>query len=158
MERKLQPREERRITKKIWMEMYFQTAHDPSVSSGGLHHVSIFSQYVPYHFKEGTWHSRGAEVKKLVLDTLSEHCRNFPECIVDMEILGPMDLEREIGLNGGNIFHGEILPENMWEKRLQAKTGMEGFYMCGAGTHPGGSVIGINGRNAAMQIIKDEKK
>jgi phytoene dehydrogenase-like protein len=70
-----------------------------------------------------------------------------------MEVLGPPDIERRVGLTGGHIFQGEILPEYMWDRRLAARTPMPGVYLCGAGTHPGGSVIGINGRNAAMAVL-----
>jgi phytoene dehydrogenase-like protein len=72
-----------------------------------------------------------------------------------MNIMGPPDIEKEIGLTGGHIFQGEILPDYLWENRLSASTPMPGFYMCGACTHPGGSVIGINGRNAAFQLFAD---
>ena len=43
----------------------------------------------------------------------------------------------------------------MWSNRLTPRTPMPGVYLCGACTHPGGSVIGINGRNAAMAVIRD---
>ncbi len=77
------------------------------------------------------------------------------KAIIAMEVLGPPDIERRVGLTGGQIFQGEILPEFMWDRRLAARTPMPGFYLCGAGTHPGGSVIGINGRNAAMEVLRD---
>ena len=63
--------------------------------------------------------------------------------------------ERKVGLTGGHIFQGECLPDYMWANRLSARTPMQGVYLCGACTHPGGSVIGINGRNAAMAVLKD---
>ena len=63
----------------------------------------------------------------------------------------------KVGLTGGHIFQGECLPAYMWHKRLTTRTPMRGFYLCGACTHPGGSVIGINGRNAAMAVLKDSK-
>ncbi|HEU5169974.1 MAG TPA: hypothetical protein VFU46_05530 [Gemmatimonadales bacterium] len=75
-----------------------------------------------------------------------------------MEVLGPPDIERRVGLTGGHIFPGEILPPYMWDRwdrRLAARTPMPGVYLCGACTHPGGSVIGINGRNAAMALLAD---
>jgi phytoene dehydrogenase-like protein len=67
-------------------------------------------------------------------------------------------LETKIGLNGGHIFHGDCTAGLMWENRLPYKTPMQGVYMCGASTHPGGSVIAINGRNAAMTILREDRK
>ena len=67
--------------------------------------------------------------------------------------MGPPDIEQRVGLRGGHIFQGECLPAHMWDQRLAARTPMQGFFLCGACTHPGGSVIAINGRNAAMEIL-----
>jgi phytoene dehydrogenase-like protein len=60
-----------------------------------------------------------------------------------------------MGLTGGHIFHGDVLPDQMWDRRLEARTPIEGLYLCGASTHPGGSVIALNGRNAAMALLED---
>ena len=76
-----------------------------------------------------------------------------PAAILDVQVLGPPDIEREVGLTGGHIFQGECLPPYMWDRRLQSRTPMPGVFLCGACTHPGGSVIAINGRNAAMEIL-----
>ena len=74
--------------------------------------------------------------------------------MIDAQVLGPPDIEEKVGLTGGHIFQGECLPQYMWANRLAARTPMKGVYLCGACTHPGGSVIGINGRNAAMAVLK----
>ena len=74
--------------------------------------------------------------------------------MLDIEVMGPPDIERETGLKGGHIFQGECLPAFMWDRRLAARTPMKGFFLCGACTHPGGSVIAVNGRNAAMEILE----
>jgi phytoene dehydrogenase-like protein len=73
------------------------------------------------------------------------------------EVLGPPDIEERIGLTGGNIFQGEVTPDQMWEHRLTPRTPIAGFYFCGAATHPGGSVIALNGRNAAMAVLADAR-
>jgi phytoene dehydrogenase-like protein len=78
--------------------------------------------------------------------------------VVDVQALGPPDIEARTGLTGGHIFQGECLPQYMWERRLTARTTMPGIYLCGAATHPGGSVIAINGRNAAMAVLRDFSK
>src|SRR4029079_11605840 len=82
---------------------------------------------------------------------------NIPAAILGVEVLGPPDVERRVGLTGGHIFQGEILPDYMWERRLTARTPMPGVFLCGAGTHPGGSVIGVNGRNAAVEWRGDTR-
>ena len=78
--------------------------------------------------------------------------------VIDAQVLGPPDIEQKVGLTGGHIFQGECLPPYMWSNRLRARTPMPGLYLCGACTHPGGSVIGINGRNAAMAVLEDLAK
>jgi phytoene dehydrogenase-like protein len=70
-------------------------------------------------------------------------------------VLGPPDIEAKIGLTGGHIFQGECRPEWLWDRRLPARTGVPGLYLCGAATHPGGSVIAANGRNAAALVLAD---
>lgn len=139
----------------LWCELYFQSVHDTSVAPAGTHTMSVFAQYVPYRFAQGTWDTRREDVKKLALKSLARFCSNVESAAIDAQVLGPPDIEQKVGLTGGHIFQGECLPPYMWEKRLTARTPMKGFYLCGAATHPGGSVIGVNGRNAAMAVLKD---
>ena len=139
----------------LWCELYFQSAHDPSVAGPSQHTMSVFAQYVPYGFARGTWDERRDEVRRLALDSLARFCSNIPSAVIDAQVLGPPDIERKVGLTGGHIFQGECLPPYMWSQRLPARTPMRGVYLCGACTHPGGSVIGINGRNAAMAVLRD---
>jgi phytoene dehydrogenase-like protein len=138
---------------RTWNELYLQTVYDPSVAPPGVHTLSVFAQYVPHRFREGTWDSRREEVGWVVVESIGRFCSNLPAAIIDLEVLGPPDIEARVGLTGGHIFQGEILPAYMWDRRLQARTPMPGVFLCGAGTHPGGSVIGINGRNAAMEVL-----
>lgn len=139
----------------LWCELYFQSVHDASVAPAGTQTMSVFAQYVPYRFARGTWDERRDEVKKLALKSLARFCSNIEAAVIDAQVLGPPDIEQKVGLTGGHIFQGECLPTYMWEKRLTARTPMKGFYLCGAATHPGGSVIGVNGRNAAMAVLGD---
>ena len=117
--------------------------------------MSIFAQYVPYAFDSGSWDTRRAEVQRLALDSLGRFCSNIPAAVLDVQVLGPPDIEEKVGLTGGHIFQGECLPRYMWSRRLSARTPMPGVYLCGAATHPGGSVIGANGRNAALAVLCD---
>ncbi|MCB0105316.1 MAG: NAD(P)/FAD-dependent oxidoreductase, partial [Caldilineaceae bacterium] len=142
---------------RLWTELYFQTVHDSSVAPAGMHTMSVFAQYVPHTFAEGDWDSRREEVAQTALASIGRYCSNFPAAVAMYEVLGPPDIEAKVGLSGGHIFQGECLPPYMWDQRLAYRTPMTGVYLCGACTHPGGSVIAINGRNAAMAILKDGK-
>jgi phytoene dehydrogenase-like protein len=144
-----------RLPKHLWTELYFQSVHDETVCPPGTHTMSVFSQYVPYRFAEGTWDDQRETAKQLAFEALARFCTNIPDAVIEAEALGPTDIEREVGLTGGHIFQGECLPPFMWSHRLSARTPMPGVYLCGAGTHPGGSVIAINGRNAAMAVLAD---
>jgi len=144
----------------LWCELYFQSVHDASVAPHGTQTMSVFAQYVPYEFAHGSWDERREEVRKLAMKSLARFCSNIGDggvesAVIDAQVLGPPDIEQKVGLTGGHIFQGECLPQYMWDKRLSARTPMAGMYMCGACTHPGGSVIGINGRNAAMAVLTD---
>jgi phytoene dehydrogenase-like protein len=138
-----------------WAELYFQTAYDASVAPPGSHVMSVFAQYAPYELAEGDWDSRRDEIGELALDLIETYAPDLRDCVIDTEVLGPPDVEERIGLTGGNIFQGETLPDQMWDRRLESRTPVDGLYLCGAATHPAGSVIALNGRNAAMAVLED---
>jgi phytoene dehydrogenase-like protein len=144
-----------RLPEQLWCELYFQSVHDASVAPAGLHTMSVFAQYVPYAFASGSWDEHRREAETLALRSIGRFCSNLPDAVVDAQVLGPPDIEQKVGLTGGHIFQGECLPPYMWSNRLTARTPMKGIYLCGACTYPGGSVIGINGRNAAMAVLRD---
>jgi phytoene dehydrogenase-like protein len=138
-----------------WCEIYFQTAYDPSVASPGAHTMSVFAQYTPYTLADGTWATRRDEIGDRVFDAIARFAPDVTDCVVAREVLGPPDVEARIGLTGGHIFQGECLPDQMWDRRFAPRTPVPGLYLCGAATHPGGSVIGVNGRNAARAVLAD---
>lgn len=138
---------------RLWTELYFQTAHDDTVAPAGMHMMSVFAQYVPQTFAEGDWESRRQEVGDLALASIARYCSNLPDAVVQMEVNGPPHIEEKVGLTGGHIFQGECLPPYMWDQRLSYRTPMDGVFLCGVATHPGGSVIAMNGRNAAMEVL-----
>ena len=144
-----------RLPDRLWTELYFQSVHDRSIVPDDTHTMSIFSQYVPYRFAKGDWDEHRAAATSLAFRSLAQFCSNIPDAVIEAEALGPPDIERKVGLTGGHIFQGECLPQYMWSNRLASRTPMPGVYLCGACTHPGGSVIAMNGRNAAMQILAD---
>ena len=138
-----------------WCELYFQTAYDTSVAPPGAHTMSVFAQYVPYALapEEGDWESRREGIADMVIAEIARFAPDVAGCIVDRQVLGPPDVEARIGLTGGHIFQGECLPDQMWDLRFGPATPVPGLYLCGAATHPGGSVIAANGRNAAMAVL-----
>jgi len=138
-----------------WCEVYFQTPYDPSIAPPGAHTMSVFAQYAPYTLADGTWETRRDEIGDRVLDAVARFAPDVADCVLEREILGPPDVEARIGLTGGHIFQGECLPDQMWDRRFRPRTAVPGLYLCGAATHPGGSVIGVNGRNAADAVIAD---
>jgi phytoene dehydrogenase-like protein len=138
-----------------YAELYFQTAYDPGIAPPEGHVMSVFAQYAPYWLADGDWEGRRREIGDLVLDAIQAYAPAIRDCVEAMEVLGPPDVERRVGLTGGHIFQGDALPDQMWDRRLDHRTPVEGLYLCGAATHPAGSVIALNGRNAAMAVIED---
>jgi phytoene dehydrogenase-like protein len=136
-------------------EIYIQTGYDPTPAPPDKHLLAVFGQYAPYDIKDGDWDSRRRDVEKQFVDLITRFAPDFPDCLEESEVLGPPDIERRIGLTGGNIFQGEVTPDQMWEGRLPSRTPVPGLYMCGAATHPAGSVIALNGRNAATALLAD---
>ena len=138
-----------------WCEIYFQTAYDPTVAPPGADTMSVFAQYAPYTLADGTWATRRDEIGDRVLDAIARFAPDVADCVLEREVLGPPDVESRVGLTGGHIFQGECLPDQMWDRRFAPRTSVAGLYLCGAATHPGGSVIGVNGRNAARAVLAD---
>jgi phytoene dehydrogenase-like protein len=136
-------------------EVYIQTGYDPSPAPEGHHLLSVFGQYAPYELAHGTWDERRDEVARQFVDLIERFAPGFESRLEHHEVLGPPDIEKRVGLTGGNIFQGEVTPDQMWENRLTPRTPVPGLYLCGAATHPGGSVIALNGRNAAMAVLAD---
>jgi len=136
-----------------WCELYFQTAYDASVAPPGAHTMSVFAQYVPPSLAEGDWETRREEIADLVIAEIARFAPDVADCVADRQVLGPPDVEARIGLTGGHIFQGECLPDQMWDRRFGPVTPVPGLYLCGAATHPGGSVIAANGRNAARAVL-----
>jgi phytoene dehydrogenase-like protein len=90
-----------------------------------------------------------------VLAAIERFAPGVTNLVEDREVLGPPDIEQRTGLTGGHIFQGECLGDQMFAQRFRPRTPIRGLYLCGAATHPGGSVIAADGRNAAMAIAAD---
>jgi phytoene dehydrogenase-like protein len=149
------------LSRKPYIEAYMQSATDPSVAPAGYHTISMFCQYAPYHLKGRAW---SEEVKNEMADriiaTMTEFAPNFADAVLDRQVLSPLDIEQRYGLPNGNIFQGEITPDQLFSLRptpecARYRTPVEGLYLCGSGSHPGGGVMGAPGHNAAMALLKD---
>jgi len=143
------------------IEMYLQTATDSSLTPPGKHILSLFVQYFPYNLAPGldldTERERFAD---RVIDIVSRYAPNVPGMILHRQVLTPRDLEARFGLTGGHIFHGDLLPPNLWDERpasgfARYRTPLPGLYLCGSGAHPGGCVFGAPGYNAAHAVLSD---
>jgi len=135
---------------------------DPSVAPPGKHVLSCFVQYAPYKLAEGNWDEQSEAFCNNVIDTIAEYAPNIKDIIVDKQVLTPLDLEREFGLTQGNIFQGELSLEQLFFLRPVAgwayyRTPIDNLYMCGSSTHPGGGIMGANGRLASQVILKNWK-
>ncbi len=133
---------------------------DDSLAPEGKHVMSCFVQYGPYHLKEGTWPEIREKVGDIVIDTLAEYAPNLKSAIIARDVLTPWDLEQQYGLTEGNIFHGEITPDQLFFLRpapgwADYRSPVRGLYLCGSGAHPGGGVMGGPGMNASREILRD---
>ena len=150
-------------SRRPYIDMVIPSLTDPSVAPPGKHVLSCFVQYAPYKLAEGTWDDQREAFGDNVIDTISEYAPNIKKIIVGRQILTPLDLEREFGLTQGNIFQGELSLEQLFFLRPVAgwayyRTPVDNLYMCGSATHPGGGIMGANGRIASQVILKEWKK
>jgi phytoene dehydrogenase-like protein len=146
-----------------WLECTIPTLSDPGLASGGRHVLSIYAQYAPYRLRAGSWQDAREPFTRAVIDTLAEYAPDLPSRIEALELLSPVDLEREHGLTGGHIQHGEMALDQLYVMRpvlgwAQHRTPIRNLYLCGAGTHPGGGITGANGANAAAVVVRDLKR
>ncbi len=145
-----------------YMDITLPTLTDATLAPAGKHVMSIYAQFAPYELKEGDWLTRGEEFANAVVNALSTYAPNIRDIIIEGQIITPPDLEREYGLTGGHIHHGEMSLEQFYTFRpvigwARYRTPIRGLYLCGAGTHPGGGVTGAPGMNASREILKDLK-
>ncbi|HLA91912.1 MAG TPA: NAD(P)/FAD-dependent oxidoreductase [Actinomycetota bacterium] len=154
-----------RMSEHPYIEVVFPTAHESSgLAPEGKHLMLGFSQYGPYELAEGSWDDGGREeYARRALKGLGEFAPGLEDLIEHIEVLTPKDIEDRFGLIGGNIMQGELSPDQLFSFRPipgygDYRTPVAGMYMCGSGTHPGGGVMGVPGRNAASVILRDHKR
>jgi phytoene dehydrogenase-like protein len=148
-----------------YIEVVFPTAHEPEgLAPEGAHIMLGFSQYGPFELREGSWDDGGREeYARRALGALGEIAPGLEGAIEQVEVLAPPDIQERFGLIGGNIMQGELTPDQMFSLRPipgygDHRSPVAGLYLCGSGTHPGGGVMGVPGRNAARVVLRDHKR
>ena len=149
-----------RLPDELMIEVIIQTVHDPDMAPPGKHLINTGIQQLPIDLAEGTWDDLKPEFTTRVVETLCEYAPNLKGNIVGTYTITPLDLEREYGMTGGNIFHGGMFLNQLFGSRpvpgwSDYRSPVEGLYLCGAGTHPGGAVNGAPGHNAAQVVLQD---
>ena len=140
------------------LDISIASLHDDSLVPAGSQVLSAIVQYAPHDLKQG-WEVAKEPFKNLVIDCIAQYAPGIKELIVSSELLTPQDLASEFHMTGGHWHHGELSVDQVMMMRpfpgaSQYGTSVEGLYLCGAGAHPGGGVMGLVGRNAATEIIK----
>jgi phytoene dehydrogenase-like protein len=145
------------------VELVISSSLDDTLAPPGQHVASLFCQHVNPDLGgagEGGWDAHRETFADLAIATVNKHAPNFAASVLGRRILSPLDLEREYGLLGGDIFHGALGLDQLFSARpllgqADYRGALSGLYLCGSGTHPGGGVTGLPGRNAARAILRD---
>jgi phytoene dehydrogenase-like protein len=140
------------------MEITIPSLNDPALAPPGQHVLSAVVQYAPY-FLKGGWLKERDRFLQTCLDTLDRYAPGLSKSILGAELLTPVDIENEFRISGGHWHHGELAFDQFFMVRpvpgaAQHGTPLAGLFLCGAGCHPGGGVMGAAGRNAARQVLK----
>ncbi|MEJ2274910.1 MAG: NAD(P)/FAD-dependent oxidoreductase, partial [Woeseiaceae bacterium] len=147
-----------------YVDMVIPTLNDPTMAPPGKHFMSVFVQYCPHEIDGRRWTTEEKDAfGTTVLDQIANYSPDFRDLILHVEVRTPQDIEDEIGITEGNIFHGELTMDQLLFNRpvpgyAQYRTPIEALYMCGSSTHPGGGVMAAPGANAAREILADLKR
>jgi phytoene dehydrogenase-like protein len=145
------------------IEVLIPSTLDDTLCPPGRHVASLFCQHVAPELPEGrSWDDHRDEVADLMIATVDRYAPGFAASVVGRQILSPLDLEREFGLLGGDIFHGALTLNQLFSARpmlghADYRGPLKGLYHCGSGAHPGGGVTGAPGHNAARVILGDHR-
>jgi phytoene dehydrogenase-like protein len=142
------------------IEAVIQSTHDSSLAPAGKHTMTLGVQQLPFELAGTDWDTIRDEWADRVLEVLFRYAPNLRGHILERVIITPKDLERDYRLTGGNIFHGAMFFDQLFNNRptpelADYRTPVADYYLCGSGTHPGGGVMGANGHNAAQVVIAD---
>ena len=142
------------------VEMLIPSTVDSSLAPEGKHVASLFcQQFAPKLPENKSWHDEKENAANTIIETVNSFAPNFKESILGKSILSPLDLEEKLGLLGGDIMHGVMSLDQMWAARPvfnygDYKTPVKNLFLCGSGTHPGGGVTGLPGKNSSREILK----
>jgi len=148
-------------SKRPIVELVISSTLDDTLAPQGQHVASLFCQHVAPELPDGSsWDEHRETVADLMIATVDRYAPNFSRSVLGRQIFSPLDLERTFGLVGGDIFHGALDLGQMFSARpmlghADYRGPLQGLYMCGSGTHPGGGVTGLPGHNAAREILRD---
>jgi phytoene dehydrogenase-like protein len=143
------------------ISMQVPTTQDDSLAPEGAHVASLFCQHFQRHLPDGrSWDDVRDEVADMVIDTIDQYAPNFRASVLGRQVKTPLDIERDLNMLGGDIFHGALHLDQFYSLRPIAgfadyRMPVDRVYLCGSGAHPGGGVSGLPGRNAALAIISD---
>ena len=150
-----------RWSRRPYVDMIIPTLVDPGMAPPGKHVISCFVQYAPYHLAPelGSWDDNREAFGDTVVDRIAEFAPNIRDIIVGRQVMTPLDIERETGLTEGNIFQGELTLEQLFFNRpvpgyARFRTPIRDLWLCGSSTHPGGGIMGANGRLAALEVLR----
>jgi phytoene dehydrogenase-like protein len=148
------------FSRRPYMDIIIPSMIDPTMAPPGKHVMSIFVQYAPSDLTGGWNETKREAFGDAVINTLSQFAPNLPSAILHRQVMTPWDMERDMGLTQGNIFHGELSLHQLFFLRpapawCDYSTPLKNYYQCGSGTHPGGGISGWSGRLAALKVLKD---
>jgi phytoene dehydrogenase-like protein len=146
------------FSKHPYMDVVIPSMIDPGMAPPGKHVMSVFVQYAPYHLNGGWTDEKRDAFGDAVIETLSRYAPNLKSILLHRQVLTPLDIETITGLTEGNIFQGELALHQLFFMRpapewAKYRTPVRGYWQCGAGTHPGGGIMGASGRLAALEIV-----
>lgn len=139
------------------IEAVIEGVRDQRLRSGSRYLITTGVQQLPSELSGRTWAEARGDLEKLAVDRRLDFAPGMRGHILDVRSLTPHDLATEYGLTGGNIYHGAMNPDQLVAGRSPHRTAINGLYLCGAGTHPGGGVMGANGYNGAMAVLSDRR-
>jgi phytoene dehydrogenase-like protein len=149
------------FSRKPYIDMIIPTLVDPTMAPPGKHVISCFVQYAPYKLAPelGTWDDQRDAFGDAVIDRIAEFAPNIRDVILYRNVQTPLDIERTTGLSEGNIFQGELSLEQLFFNRpvpghARFRTPVRDLWLCGSATHPGGGIMGANGRIAALEVLR----
>jgi phytoene dehydrogenase-like protein len=146
------------------VEVLIPSTVDDSLAPPGSHVASLFCQHFRYALPGArSWDAEREKAADAVIEQVTRFAPNFKRAVLARRILTPLDLEREFGLAGGDIFHGKLTLNQLFSARPVLGHGdyrmpLAGLYLCGSGAHPGGGVTGVPGHNAAREVIRDRRR